>query len=86
MRSRCGHQKTSRKPWVISACSSLRRSVRMISNSSGIMCAEEGKWHGKIVEIKVDSNINFDWSHANLDKGWDRGYHAAGEALKKYYA
>lgn len=47
---------------------------------------EEGKWHGRIVEIKVDSNINFDWSHANLDKGWDRGYDAASEALKKYDA
>lgn len=47
---------------------------------------EEGKWHGKIVEIKVDANINFDWSHANLEKGRDRGYHAASEALKNYYS
>lgn len=47
---------------------------------------EEGKWHGKIVEIKVDANINFDWSHANLEKGRARGYHAASEALKEYYS
>jgi predicted acylesterase/phospholipase RssA len=45
---------------------------------------EEKKWHGTIVEIRVDRNINFDWSHANLDDGVERGYLAADNAYKRY--
>jgi predicted acylesterase/phospholipase RssA len=45
---------------------------------------EEGKWHGTIVEIQVDKNVNFDWSHANLDAGVAAGKLAADRAYKKY--
>ena len=37
---------------------------------------EDNKWKGRIVEIKVDSNINFDWTHSNLENGRDAGYRA----------
>jgi predicted acylesterase/phospholipase RssA len=45
---------------------------------------EDNKWHGTIIEIQVDSKINYDWSHANLKLGRDRGYEAADNACKKY--
>ena len=38
----------------------------------------------KIVEIKVSSAINFDWTHSNLENGRKAGYAAVGEALKDY--
>lgn len=45
---------------------------------------KDGKWRGTVVEIRVDSGINFDWSHDNLEKGRVAGYMAADEALKAY--
>ncbi len=45
---------------------------------------EEGTWRGKIVEIRVDPSVNFEWSHANLDRGREAGYRATDEALAKY--
>lgn len=41
-------------------------------------------WEGQIVEIAVDSNINYDWSHANLDNGVKRGTRAAEKAVTAY--
>lgn len=45
---------------------------------------EEGKWHGKIVEIKVNDNVNFEWTRSNLDNGRKYGYAATDNALKEY--
>ena len=45
---------------------------------------EERIWKGTIVEIRVDSKINFNWSHDNLETGRDRGYKAADEAYERY--
>src|SRR5262249_29650594 len=39
---------------------------------------------GIIVEIKVDSKINFFWSHANLNEGRRRGARMAQAALRLY--
>jgi predicted acylesterase/phospholipase RssA len=46
----------------------------------------ESGWEGQIVEIRVDSNINYDWSHSNLDHGVKHGARAAEEAWDKYNA
>lgn len=46
--------------------------------------ARLGGWEGQIVEIAVDSNINYDWSHANLDNGVKRGARAAEKAVDGY--
>jgi predicted acylesterase/phospholipase RssA len=43
-------------------------------------------WTGTIVEIPVDSNINFEWSRSNLDLGIKDGARAAIEAKKHYDA
>jgi predicted acylesterase/phospholipase RssA len=43
-------------------------------------------WHGTIVEIHVDSRVNFKWSHGNLDVGVERGYVAADQAYQLYMA
>lgn len=45
---------------------------------------EENKWHGQIVEIKVNDSVNFNWTRSNLDNGRKFGYAAANEALKTY--
>jgi hypothetical protein len=45
---------------------------------------QDKRWKGRIVEIKVDANINFEWSHANLQHGFERGYAATDQALKDY--
>ena len=39
-------------------------------------------WTGTIVEIRVSENINFEWSHSNLDRGRADGYQAADEAVR----
>jgi predicted acylesterase/phospholipase RssA len=44
------------------------------------------KWTGIIVEIKVDSQINFQWSHSNLEHGRERGKIAADAAYRLYAA
>ena len=41
-------------------------------------------WNGKIVELEVSDEINYDWSHSNLEKGIEAGYKAADDALVKY--
>jgi predicted acylesterase/phospholipase RssA len=41
-------------------------------------------WEGQIVEISVDTNVNYDWSHANLDNGVLWGKRAAEKAVTKY--
>jgi len=46
--------------------------------------AIEDNWRGTIVEIHVDANVNFDWSHSNLASGRDRGIEAADAAHKAY--
>jgi predicted acylesterase/phospholipase RssA len=45
---------------------------------------EEKKWHGKIIEIKVDDSVNFHWTRSNLANGRRFGYKAADKALKGY--
>jgi predicted acylesterase/phospholipase RssA len=45
---------------------------------------QENKWHGTIVEIHVSRDINFHWSHKNLDHSRRVGYRAAIEAVKRY--
>jgi predicted acylesterase/phospholipase RssA len=46
----------------------------------------EPGWKGIIVEICVDSRINFEWSHQNLDEGRERGRLAARKAIEAYNA
>lgn len=43
-------------------------------------------WKGQIVEIQVSENVNFDWSHKNLDLAIAVGEKAAEEAIRKYRA
>jgi predicted acylesterase/phospholipase RssA len=43
-------------------------------------------WKGIIVEICVDSRINFEWSHKNLEQGRERGRLAARKAIEAYHA
>jgi predicted acylesterase/phospholipase RssA len=45
---------------------------------------EEKKWTGTIIEIRVNSQINFEWSHANLDVGRMHGRRAATTAYQEY--
>ena len=42
-----------------------------ILNSTGT------KWTGTIIEIQVERNINFEWSHSNLENGRHKGREAA---------
>jgi predicted acylesterase/phospholipase RssA len=42
------------------------------------------KWEGTIVEIHVDTDINFQWSHSNLDNGREHGKKAAEHAVHEY--
>lgn len=45
--------------------------------------AREAGWKGRIVEIPVATNINFEWTHSNLDRGRRDGYEAVTELLKQ---
>ena len=45
---------------------------------------KDSKWNGQIVEFKVSGQVNFDWSHKNLDLGIAEGYRAVSEALRTY--
>ena len=45
---------------------------------------EKNKWHGRIIEVQVDKNVNFDWTHTNLENGRAAGYRAAEAALDDY--
>ena len=57
-----------------------------------VMCGEVGeedsesrdRWKGTIVEIPVNSDINFEWSHSNLERGRTNGAIAAEQAYKLY--
>jgi predicted acylesterase/phospholipase RssA len=42
------------------------------------------KWTGTIIEVQVERNINFEWSHTNLENGCERGREAAHQAYKRY--
>jgi hypothetical protein len=44
------------------------------------------RWDGIFVEINVDSEIDFEWSHRNLTVGRERGRKAAADACKLYDA
>lgn len=45
------------------------------------MHAKEEEWQGKLFEIEVSPDINFDWTHSNLDRGIDAGYKAASKHI-----
>jgi predicted acylesterase/phospholipase RssA len=47
-------------------------------------CKQDDKWHGRIIEIKINSDVTFDWSRANLARALRRGQRAAGEAHESY--
>ena len=49
-----------------------------------ILKPEEPKWTGTIIEIQVERNINFEWSHTNLENGCIRGREAAHQAYERY--
>jgi len=42
------------------------------------------KWTGTIIEIAVERDINFEWSHYNLDHGRGKGREAANNAYQRY--
>ena len=42
------------------------------------------KWTGTIIEVQVERNINFEWSHTNLENGCERGREAAHQAYRRY--
>jgi hypothetical protein len=42
------------------------------------------KWTGTIIEIQVERNINFEWSHTNLENGRASGRVAAHQACELY--
>ena len=42
------------------------------------------KWTGTIIEVQVERNINFEWSHTNLENGCERGREAAHQAYARY--
>ena len=41
------------------------------------------KWTGTIIEVQVERNINFEWSHTKIENGCERGREAAHQAYKK---
>src|SRR5262245_4369945 len=43
--------------------------------------AEKAGWEGKIIEVDVSTEVNFDWSHSNLELGVREGYAAASAVL-----
>jgi predicted acylesterase/phospholipase RssA len=47
---------------------------------------EKLKWTGTLIEIEVDNQINFHWSHENLNRGRANGAKAAANAYKLYQA
>ena len=53
-----------------------------------LTCDEEhrGKWKNlTIIEIPVSCDINFDWSHSNLERGIKNGMEAATHAVTRYH-
>jgi predicted acylesterase/phospholipase RssA len=42
------------------------------------------KWTGTIIEIQVERNINFEWSHTNLENGCHKGREAVDKAYTRY--
>lgn len=47
--------------------------------------AKDEGWKGTIYELNVASDVNFDWSYSNLEKGINRGRAAVGELLNFYF-
>jgi len=43
--------------------------------------ARELGWNGKIVEVRVATDVNYEWSHSNLDRSIEDGYEAADETI-----
>jgi len=43
--------------------------------------ARELGWKGKIIEIRVATDLSYEWSHSNLKRGIEDGYDAADEAI-----
>ncbi|MGF1474386.1 MAG: patatin-like phospholipase family protein [Geminicoccaceae bacterium] len=46
--------------------------------------AAQRDWRGRIMELRVSSAVNFDWSHSNLDTGLKAGYTAADDLVRQY--
>jgi predicted acylesterase/phospholipase RssA len=42
------------------------------------------RWRGTVVEIRVSAEINFEWSHSNLEHGRANGRRAAHQAYDEY--
>ena len=49
-----------------------------------ILKSTGAKWTGTIIEIQVERNINFEWSHSNLENGRHKGREAVDRAYKRY--
>ena len=49
-----------------------------------VLNSTKRKWTGTIIEIQVERNINFEWSHTNLENGCARGREAAHQAYGRY--
>jgi predicted acylesterase/phospholipase RssA len=47
--------------------------------------AKARDWPGRIVEMKMSSDLNFEWTHKNLGRAINQGKTAALEALDGYY-
>jgi hypothetical protein len=45
---------------------------------------QDDKWHGRIVEIQINSDVTFDWSHSNLGRARRRGKLAAEKTCASY--
>jgi predicted acylesterase/phospholipase RssA len=43
--------------------------------------ARELGWKGKIIEVRVSTDLGYEWSHSNLKHGIEDGYDAADEAI-----
>jgi predicted acylesterase/phospholipase RssA len=49
-----------------------------------LICDKPRRWHGTVVEIRVSADINFEWSHGNLERGRQNGRRAAHQAYQEY--
>jgi predicted acylesterase/phospholipase RssA len=43
--------------------------------------ARELGWKGKIIEVRVATDVSYEWSHSNLNRAIEDGYEAADEAI-----
>ena len=95
MRTRFARPTTCTIHWLI--CAAVRRNVGeddVKLFKYHVMCGEnrrggqrkQNRWKGTIIEIPVNSDINFEWSHSNLERGPTNGAIAAEQAYKLYKA